>query len=286
MWAPEKVRQLYKTDTFHHGIFDPDAFTVQPLALVLGLAGAAEDQGTLIFEHTKATKLEKIAAKEGSRRWQVRTHTAHTHTHFRDPPHTVSAASAQVCLRTQVVTEGGAKVRASDVVLAGSGHLPDSLDGQVARAVVPCVSYIMVTEPLGERLKEAVAAPYGAFDDRFALNYFRPLPGGRLLWGGKHHIDSTFSRNLSMSHANAPLSQGFFQTYPISDERLKEVMLKDMLRVFPQLAGAKADFVRAQLHVHTHTHDQCVYTSSAAQCPHHYTRHYMANQCFACTDTL
>ena len=122
------------------------------------------------------------------------------------------------------------------MVLAGSGHLPASIDSEVSRAVVPCVSYIMVTEPLGDKLKTAVDAPYGAFDDRFALNYFRPLPDGRLLWGGNHHIlHSPFF---------ADTLQGFFQTYPISDAKLKDVMLKDMLRVFPQLKGVKADFVR------------------------------------------
>ena len=94
----------------------------------------------------------------------------------------------------------------------------------------------MVTEPLGDKLKTAIDAPYGAFDDRFALNYFRPLPGGRLLWGGNHHI--------SHSAFLADSLQGFFQTYPISDDKLKDVMLKDMLRVFPQLKGVKAEFVR------------------------------------------
>lgn len=73
---------------------------------------------------------------------------------------------------------------AHDVVLAGSGHLPPSLDASISRAVVPGITYIMVTEPLGDKLTTAVDAPYAASDDRFALNYFRPLPNGRLLWGG------------------------------------------------------------------------------------------------------
>ena len=73
---------------------------------------------------------------------------------------------------------------ADDVILAGSGHLSASLGGAVGRAVVPCHTYIMVTQPLGRKLATAVRGPFGAFDDRFALNYFRPLPDGRLLWGG------------------------------------------------------------------------------------------------------
>ena len=89
-----------------------------------------------------------------------------------------------------MITEDGTQVLAHDVVLAASGHLDAALDSTIARAVVPCHTYIMVTEPLGDKLKTAVDAPYGAFDDRFALNYFRPLPDGRLLWGGAYALDT------------------------------------------------------------------------------------------------
>src|SRR5690349_7417936 len=102
---------------------------------------------------------------------------------------TIRCTHASPLTASQVVTDAGRVVRATDVVLAGSGHLPASVDADVARSVVPCVSYILVTEPLGARLATAIdAPPYAAFDDRFALNYFRPLPDGRLLWGGKSHV--------------------------------------------------------------------------------------------------
>ncbi len=51
-----------------------------------------------------------------------------------------------------------------------------------------------MTEPLGERLRDAIDdAPFAAADDRFALNYYRPLAGGRLLWGGMYTLTQTYS---------------------------------------------------------------------------------------------
>lgn len=71
VWPMEKVRSMYKTDIFYHGIFDPTAFTVQPLALVLGLAAAAEKEGARIFEHTKAVSLQKVGSADSAYRWKV-----------------------------------------------------------------------------------------------------------------------------------------------------------------------------------------------------------------------
>ena len=56
-------------------------------------------------------------------------------------------------------------------------------------------------------------------DDQFALRYFRPLPGGRLLWGGR------------------------CQTYGMSDASLKEAMTSDLVSVFPQLQGVRMETV-------------------------------------------
>jgi len=112
-----------------------------------------------------------------------------------------------------------ASVHASDVVLAGAAYLSRSLNSEIAQSTVTALTYIAVTEPLGEHLRDAIRAPHTASDDRFALNYFRPLPDTRLLWGG------------------------FCRVLPISKEKLKQTMHSDLVKVFPQLADAKIEHV-------------------------------------------
>lgn len=75
-----------------------------------------------------------------------------------------------------------------------------------------------VTEPLGEQLAAVMDTKHAIVDDRFALNYYRQLPGGRLLWGG-----------LATSTPENPT-------------RLKQRMLQDLAEVYPQLAKVKVDY--------------------------------------------
>ena len=46
-------------------------------------------------------------------------------------------------------------------------------------------TYVMVTEPLTGAHAGVIRAPYAVYDTRFATGYYRPLPDGRLLWGGR-----------------------------------------------------------------------------------------------------
>ena len=88
---------------------------------------------------------------------------------------------------------------------------------KLANATLPVATYVLLTEPLGDRMQTAIRAKHGASDNRTSSNYYRALPDGRLLWGGR----------VSMFHP--------------SQEALKTVMMKDLLHVYPQLAGIKAE---------------------------------------------
>jgi gamma-glutamylputrescine oxidase len=55
-------------------------------------------------------------------------------------------------------------------------------------------------------------------DSRFVLDYFRPAPDNRVLWGGKVSYSTFAPRNLG------------------------EAMRRDMLKTFPQLADVKVDY--------------------------------------------
>jgi gamma-glutamylputrescine oxidase len=114
-----------------------------------------------------------------------------------------------------VATASG-KVKAQTVVLACGGYLA-GLERGVDRAILPIATYVMATEPLGARLQECLHTDAAVYDTRFAFDYYRPLKDSRLLWGGR----------ISIRHRSA--------------EAVKKLLMRDLLRVFPQLEGVKID---------------------------------------------
>ena len=116
----------------------------------------------------------------------------------------------------RVRTDAG-EVKAQTVVLACGGYLAH-LQREIDHAILPIATYVMTTEPLGARLRECLHTEAAIYDTRFAFDYYRPLKDARLLWGGRI---STRNR---------------------SPQAVKKLLLRDLLRVFPQLAGVKVDY--------------------------------------------
>ncbi|MEI2455064.1 MULTISPECIES: NAD(P)/FAD-dependent oxidoreductase [Lysobacter] len=109
------------------------------------------------------------------------------------------------------------EVEAEQVVLACGGYLA-GLRRDVDAAVMPIATYVMVTAPLGAHLQRALRTRAAVYDTRFAFDYYRPLPDTRLLWGGRI---SVLDR---------------------SPEQVKRLLYRDLLKVFPQLAGVGIDY--------------------------------------------
>jgi gamma-glutamylputrescine oxidase len=109
------------------------------------------------------------------------------------------------------------EVRARHVVLACGGYLA-GLRREVDAAVLPIATYVMVTAPLGERLSSALRTRAAVYDTRFAFDYYRPLPDTRLLWGGRISVRDR------------------------SPAQVQRLLLRDLARVYPQLADVRIDF--------------------------------------------
>lgn len=183
-----KVQSFYRTTFYHHGVFSPDAFTVNPLGMTAGLARAARTLGALMFERTNAVQIEEVPASSSpSRRYRV----------------TTSSSSGEGTVlgmwNVWIILSfpSDCSLTADHVVLA-TNYDPgnQTLSKLVARGTVPIYTYIAVTKPLpvgsvspspaqmappdegieGE-LGKIVKKWYCTCDDRFALAYFRPLPG-------------------------------------------------------------------------------------------------------------
>lgn len=170
---PAALRKLVDSPRYHGGLREPNAFHVQPLAMVRGLARAAVAAGVRIFEQSEVLGL----ARQGT--------------------------------DTRVMGLGF-EVQAERVVVAGGGYLSGNFT-PLSRAMLPIATYVMVTEPLGERLRNCLHTNAAIYDSRFAFDYYRPLADQRLLWGGRISIRSR------------------------SPEQVATLLSRDLARVFPQL---------------------------------------------------
>jgi glycine/D-amino acid oxidase-like deaminating enzyme len=114
------------------------------------------------------------------------------------------------------VTSARGQVRAREVVLCCGGYI-GGLHPRLRRAILPIATYVMVTEPLGKRLQSAMRTESAVYDTRFAFDYYRPLPDTRLLWGGRISIRDR------------------------KPGAVAQLLYRDMLKVYPQLAGARVE---------------------------------------------
>jgi gamma-glutamylputrescine oxidase len=178
-WPRDKLRSVINTARYHDGLCFTESFNFHPLNFSLGIAAAAEARGARIFEDSPAVNFDL------------------------DRPE-------------KIVRTARGVVKAKSVVFTCGGYI-DGLHPRLSRAIRPLATWIMVTEPLGDRLKDAIRAPHTVSDSRYDFDYWRPLPDSRILWGGGFTI---------LRNDPATLSQ---------------IMMKKLLTVFPQLKGVRAE---------------------------------------------
>jgi glycine/D-amino acid oxidase-like deaminating enzyme len=175
----DELRGMLDTGRYFGGLFEPDAFHFHPLRYARGLARAVRAGGGVIHEGSRVGAV----AREGA--------------HWR-------------------VTTSGGPVRAREVVMCCGGYI-EGLHPRLRRAILPIATYVMATEPLGERLRAAVRTEAAVYDTRFAFDYYRPMADTRLLWGGRISIRER------------------------RPEAVAQLLYRDMLKVYPQLAGARVE---------------------------------------------
>jgi glycine/D-amino acid oxidase-like deaminating enzyme len=175
----EDLAARLATRRYHGGLYEPGAFHFHPLKYAQGMARVLASRGVALHEGSRVARITREGAL-----WRVAT-----------------AAGA---------------VRARDVVVCCGGYI-DRLHPRLARAALPIATYVMSTEPLGDRLRAVMHTDAAVYDTRFAFDYYRPLPDTRLLWGGRIAI-------------RAP-----------GPEAVVRLLYGDMLKVYPQLAGVRVE---------------------------------------------
>jgi gamma-glutamylputrescine oxidase len=182
-WEPLDRRELaakLKTTRYHGGLFERHAFHFHPLKYVAGIAAAAGDTGVRIYEHSPVRALR---AQRGG----------------------------------FVVETADGAVDAEHVVMAGGGYARN-VYRRVERAVLPIATYVIATEPLGERLEDAIDCASAVYDTRFAFDYYRPLPDTRMMWGGRISIVER------------------------TPQAIARLLRGDLLKVYPQLHDVRIDY--------------------------------------------
>lgn len=181
-WQPigrDALREQLKSDRYFGGLLESNAFHFHPLKYAMGLARTIANQGGKLFTHSPAQRIEAEGAGF-------------------------------------VVHTPNGIVRARQVVVCCGGYIERFMPS-LSRAVLPIATYVMATEPLGERLASAMATRAAVYDTRFAFDYYRPLPDTRLLWGGR----------ISIRERNP--------------EQIRALLYRDLLKVYPQLEGIDID---------------------------------------------
>jgi gamma-glutamylputrescine oxidase len=167
------------TRRYFGGLFEPAAFHFHPLKYAQGVARTLATAGALIHERSKATRI----ARDGQG-WRVTTATG--------------------------------EVRTRDLVVCCGGYI-EHLHPRLGGAILPIATYVVATEPLGERLAGAIRTDAAVYDTRFAFDYYRPLPDTRVLWGGRISVRDR------------------------KPDAVAQLLYRDIVRVYPQLAGVRIE---------------------------------------------
>lgn len=140
--------------TFHAGLWNPVGFSIHPLRYARGLTEAAVAAGAIIHSRSRVIRWEE-----------------------RDGFH--------------VLSTGGGVLRARQVIVATNGYTPEGVMPFLDGRLMPALSNIILTRPLSaeEQENQGWTSRMMAYDTRNLLHYFRLLPDGRFLFGGRGGTD-------------------------------------------------------------------------------------------------
>jgi glycine/D-amino acid oxidase-like deaminating enzyme len=171
-----KERGCY-SPAFHGGLWGEVGLSLHPLNYVRGLARAAAGNSVRIHGRSRVA------------RWEQRSG------------------------RHVLVTERGGRLAADHVLIATNGFTDERVPTPVAGRVMPALSAILVTRPLteAERRDRGWTSRQMAYDTRRLLHYFRLLPDGRFMFGGRGGTDAS---NAGLEPLEKRLRTNFERLFP------------------------------------------------------------------------
>ena len=152
LYSADEVRERFFDSSEQYGaLVSRPTFGLHPLRYCRGLANAAIRRGARLHEHSEVLSWEKSD----------------------DGLHRLSTA--------------GGTLTARKVIFSTNGFMPEGLRPEFYARTLPVISSIIVTRPLREEEKalQRWVTEHPAINSRRVLNYFRLLPDGRFLFGGR-----------------------------------------------------------------------------------------------------
>ncbi|MGA8361403.1 MAG: FAD-binding oxidoreductase [Candidatus Dormiibacterota bacterium] len=182
-------RSLVAAEGVRGGHFEANALLVDPAALALGLAAAAESRGVVVYEHTPMARFEVTGS-------------------------------------ALIVHTGRGSVRADRGLLANNAYAHEV--PRIRRFLFTICASMICTEPLTAAQWSRVGWERGmGIEDRRVMPHFhRPTPDGRILWGGRDAPVSSIGpdpRRDRDPRVFRRLEETFRQTFP----QLEDVRISD-----------------------------------------------------------
>jgi glycine/D-amino acid oxidase-like deaminating enzyme len=174
---PEELQQRgWQAANAYSGHWVPVGFGLHPLRYARSLADAAVRRGAIIHGHSAVTGWETRGGKH------------------------------------RLITAGGS-VTADKVIIATNGYTPEYLHAGLMGRTLPVLTNIIVTRPLtdGEQAAQGWTETTPSVDTLKLLHYFRLLPDGRFLFGGRGGLDA---RPEAAAVMRAKLTREFAAMFP------------------------------------------------------------------------
>ncbi|AUG53102.1 NAD(P)/FAD-dependent oxidoreductase [Thalassospira marina] len=91
------------------------------------------------------------------------------------------------------LTANNCRIDARQAVIATNGYSAENMPQWLAGRLLPVISGILVTRPLteGEQADQGWQSDMMAYDTRILLHYFRKLPDGRFMFGGRGGLSAS-----------------------------------------------------------------------------------------------
>ncbi|WP_083607571.1 FAD-binding oxidoreductase [Thalassospira sp. TSL5-1] len=105
------------------------------------------------------------------------------------------------------------KISAQQAVIATNGYSAENMPQWLAGRLLPVISGILVTRPLtdGEQAEQGWQSDMMAYDTRILLHYFRKLPDGRFMFGGRGGLSASPEGQI---RARKALEKEFHSMFP------------------------------------------------------------------------
>ena len=175
-----QVENWVNSPRYSSGLLEREAFHFHPLKYCQGLARELLSRGVRIYNKTQ---IDEVTSHENG--WQAKSRDV--------------------------------SIECEQIIIAGGGYQLGRPDKKLSRSVLPISTFVGVTEPLEDKIKQVLPGEAAVYDTRFAFDYYRPLADTRILWGGRIGI-------------NIP-----------GQSKIASLLEKDMLKVFPSLSDIRIE---------------------------------------------